>query len=89
MDFDWDVGNIDHISTRTITPTKVEQAIQDLNQIEARSYSLQGERRQAITGMAEDGDLLFVVYTEREGRIRPLSARRANRQERKEYEGWR
>lgn len=36
-----------------------------------------GERRLVIIGMAEGQVLLFVAYTEREERIRIISARRA------------
>jgi uncharacterized protein len=43
-----------------------------------------GEARFAITGMA-GGRLLRVVYTERNGRIRIISARRATRHEQREY----
>jgi uncharacterized DUF497 family protein len=43
-----------------------------------------GETRFVITGMV-DSRLLRVVYTERDGRIRIISARRATRHEQREY----
>ena len=43
-----------------------------------------GEERYIIIGLA-DGDLLFVAYTEREERIRLISARRAIRHEQDDY----
>jgi uncharacterized DUF497 family protein len=43
-----------------------------------------GEQRLIIIGMAE-GTVLFVAYTEREGRIRLISARRATRYEQDDY----
>src|ERR1700688_1737274 len=43
-----------------------------------------GEARFVITGMV-DGRLLRVVYTERNGRIRIISARKATRNEQREY----
>lgn len=43
-----------------------------------------GEARFVITGMV-DGRLLRVVYTERNGRIRIISARKATRHEQREY----
>lgn len=43
-----------------------------------------GEARYVITGMV-GGRLLRVVYTERNGRIRIISARKATRHEQREY----
>jgi uncharacterized protein len=37
-----------------------------------------GEERFVIIGMAEESIVLFVAYTEREGRIRIISAREGN-----------
>jgi uncharacterized DUF497 family protein len=44
-----------------------------------------GEVRFAIVGMAEGKVLLFVAYTEREERIRIISARRATQYEQDDY----
>ena len=44
-----------------------------------------GEERFVIVGMAQGHVLLFVAYTEREGRIRIISARRATQHEQDEY----
>jgi uncharacterized protein len=43
-----------------------------------------GEGRYIIIGLA-DGEILFVAYTEREERIRLISARRAIRHEQDDY----
>lgn len=43
-----------------------------------------GEERFILIGMAQD-DVLFVAYTEREDRIRLISARRATRREHDDY----
>ena len=45
----------------------------------------QGEDRFVIIGMAEGKVLLFVAYTEREERIRIISARRATQYEQDDY----
>lgn len=45
-----------------------------------------GEERFVLLGQSQNGDLLVVVHTDREERIRIISARKANRHERKEYE---
>jgi uncharacterized DUF497 family protein len=44
-----------------------------------------GEERFVIIGMAQGRVLLFVAYTEREDRIRIISARRATQHEQDEY----
>ncbi len=44
-----------------------------------------GEQRFIVIGMAERHVLLTVVYTEREERIRIISARRATRDEQSQY----
>ena len=44
-----------------------------------------GEERSIIIGMAAGNSLLFVVYTERKGRIRIISARRATKREQDDY----
>ena len=44
-----------------------------------------GEERFVTVGMAEGNVVLFVAYTEREGRIRIISARRATQYEQDDY----
>ena len=45
-----------------------------------------GEQRFVTMGLGSAGDVLVVVYTEREGRQRIISARRATARERRTYE---
>lgn len=44
-----------------------------------------GEDRFVMIGMAIGRSLLYVAHTERQGRIRIISARKATRQEQEEY----
>lgn len=44
------------------------------------------ERRQVTIGLGSSGQLLVVVYTDRDGDHRLISARAATRKERKTYE---
>lgn len=44
-----------------------------------------GEERFVLIGMAEGNLVLLVVYTERQGRIRIISARRATKREQDDY----
>lgn len=46
-----------------------------------------GERRFVTVGLGSGGEVLVVVYTERESEYRLISARRPTRKERKVYEG--
>jgi uncharacterized DUF497 family protein len=46
-----------------------------------------GERRYVTIGLGSAGDVLVVVYTDRAGEYRLISARRATRKERRAYEG--
>jgi len=45
-----------------------------------------GERRFALLGLSQDRRLLAVMFVERGGIIRIISARRATRRERRDYE---
>lgn len=45
-----------------------------------------GEQRFALLGLSQDRRLLAVMYAERGGVIRIISARRATRRERRDYE---
>ena len=47
----------------------------------------QEERRYVAIGLGSSGDVLVVVYTEREDEYRLISARPATRKERRAYEG--
>jgi len=44
-----------------------------------------GEDRYVLIGMASDQVLMYVAYTEREARIRIISARRATQREENDY----
>lgn len=46
----------------------------------------ENERRFVAIGLGSAGDLLVVVYTERDDECRLISARRATRKERKQHE---
>lgn len=47
----------------------------------------EGEKRFVTVGLGSAGELLVVVWTERDEDCRLISARRATRKERKQYEG--
>jgi hypothetical protein len=46
----------------------------------------EGENRYVLLGMSAAGRMVVVAHTERQDRIRLISARKANRRERQDYE---
>jgi uncharacterized DUF497 family protein len=65
----------------------VEGVLQDPLALTVEDKVATGERRFVAIGLGTDGELLVVVYTERNGGYRFISARRPTRRERKQYEG--
>lgn len=61
--------------------------IEDPLAITVEDPDARDERRYITMGMGSAGELLIVVWTERGGECRPISARRPTRKERKDYEG--
>jgi uncharacterized DUF497 family protein len=85
--FDWDDGNRHKLDDHHVTVEEVQEAVLDPDRKPASAYNVGAERRRAIVGETLKGDILFVVYTERSGRIRVISARLAKPDERRKY--WR
>ena len=88
MEFEWDTDKarsnaekhgISFAETMTVFGDPLEVTIPDPDHSE-------GEARFLSLGRSEQGRLLVVSYTEREGRIRLISAREAEPRERKTYE---
>jgi uncharacterized DUF497 family protein len=88
MEFEWDTNKahsnlekhgIGFAEAMTVFGDPLEATIPDPDHSE-------GEARFLSLGRSEHGRLLVVSYTEREGRIRLISAREAEPRERKTYE---
>lgn len=88
MEFEWDTDKahsnvqkhgISFVEAMTVFGDPLEVTIPDPDHSE-------GEARFLSLGRSEQGRLLVVSYTEREGRIRLISAREAEPRERKTYE---
>jgi uncharacterized protein len=65
----------------------VEGVLEDPLAVTVEDPDAHGERRFITIGIGSAGDLLVVVWTERGEECRVISARRATRKERKQYEG--
>jgi uncharacterized DUF497 family protein len=68
-----------------VEPAEVEEALLDPQRIGAAAYDVGQERRWAYLGATELGRILFVVFTQRGGRISVITARDAERAERRRY----
>lgn len=86
MEFEWDENkNQSNIRKHGISFMDAINVFLDPYRIEREDDRMDyGEVRFQVIGMVS-GRLLFVVYTYRNGNIRIISARRANRNERRRY----
>lgn len=84
-DYEFDAVNTRHIARHNISPEAVAEALADPLGIEQDAYHEGGEWRSARLGMTSGGRTLVVICTERGGRIRPISARRATPREERIY----
>lgn len=82
--FSWDASNEGHVARHGIAPGEVEEVLQGVP-VPAGSDDRGGETRFRAIGETARGRVLVVVYVEREGAIRPVTAFPANRQLRKWY----
>lgn len=86
--FEWDKGNIDKsFKKHGITPNESEEVFldKDILMFEDVKHSKQEERFGAI-GKITKGDILFLAFTFRKNKIRVISARQTNKNERHQYE---
>lgn len=66
--------------------TDAEGVLEDPLAVTVEDPDAEGEQRFITVGLGSAGDLLVLVWTERNGEYRPISARRSTRKERKRYE---
>ena len=87
LEFEWHAAKAEaNLQSHGVSFELAKTVFKDVFAIERiddrRDY---GEQRFVIIGMAEGNVLLFVAYTEREQRIRIISARRATQLEQDDY----
>ena len=63
-----------------------EGVVQDPLAVTVEDPDAEGEQRFISIGLGSAGELLVVVWTKRDDECRVISARRATRKERKQYE---
>jgi uncharacterized DUF497 family protein len=81
--FDWDSGNLDHLTDAE--PEQAEEAILDPDAVYFSTYNRGAEQRKAPVGQADDGLLLYVVYTHRGGKVRVITVRFPDPAEQRRY----
>jgi hypothetical protein len=87
MEFDWDDANLKHIIRHGIAPEEAEDTIR-IEPLETDVQELGGEPRVLCFGRTRSGRLLTVLYTERRGKIRVVTAyEMTKRQQRMYFEG--
>jgi uncharacterized DUF497 family protein len=89
LNFEWDDGNsLKSIQKHGLDNEMVESIFLDENLLAlGEQYQPQvNEARYGILGKTKSGEILFVCFTMRWNRIRPISSRHANLKERDLYE---
>jgi len=72
---DWDRHNIGHIAKHKVKPEEVEQVLSNNPVlIEMETDELSGEERISELGQTNAGRVLFIVWTLRGRRTRPVTA---------------
>jgi len=84
MEFEWDAENRKHVARHRITPEEVEEAVL-IEPLEADVQQHEGEERVLCFGRTKSGRLLTVLYTERRGKIRVVTAYRMTEQHQRLY----
>jgi uncharacterized protein len=86
--FEWDSGNIDKsYKKHGVTPNEAEKIFLDKDVVLQEDIKhTQDEERSIAIGKTRNKQVLFVVFTVRNKRVRIISARRANKKEWRQYE---
>lgn len=89
FDFEWDSGNVTKSSSKHgVTADEIESVfnLKMAVPIGRQLAPKVDEERLCVVGPTLEGRMISVVFTLRDGRVRPISARAASRKERGLYE---
>jgi uncharacterized DUF497 family protein len=92
FDFEWDSGNISKSANKHGVATDEVESVFQFGlavAIGRQTNPPVHEERLCIVGPSSTGRMISVVFTIREGRVRPISSRIASRKERGLYEALR
>ncbi len=84
---EWDDGNVwKNWKKHHVAPYETEQALRNEPFVEYDANRDFGpEKRRIVKSRTDSGRYLFIVYTERNGKLRPICTRPMNEKERKQY----
>ncbi|HET6402983.1 MAG TPA: BrnT family toxin [Candidatus Kapabacteria bacterium] len=84
---EWDDGNVwKNWEKHHVAPYETEQALRNEPFVEYDAEKYPGpEKRRIVKSRTDSGRYLFIVYTERNGRLRPICTRPMHESERKQY----
>jgi uncharacterized DUF497 family protein len=77
---------VSNLKKHGVSFADAEGVLQDPLAVTVEDPDAEGEQRFISIGLGSAGELLVVVWTERDDECRVISARRATRKERKQYE---
>ena len=84
MEFDWDDANLKHIARHGIAPEEAEDAVL-IEPLEADVQEHGREHRVLCFGRTRSGRLWTVLYTERRGKIRVVTAYEMSKRQQRMY----
>jgi uncharacterized DUF497 family protein len=89
FDFEWDNGNLNKSTAKHGVGLTEVESVFELKMAVPLGRQITpavDEERLCIVGPSTDGRMLSIVFTLRDGRVRPISGRPASRKERGLYE---
>jgi len=84
VEFDWDAANLRHLARHGIAPEEAEEAVL-IEPLEADVQEHGSEERVLCFGRTKSGRLLTILYTERLGKIRVVTAYEMTKQQQRVY----
>ncbi|HEV2688421.1 MAG TPA: BrnT family toxin [Bryobacteraceae bacterium] len=84
MEFDWDASNLAHIARHGITAHEAQEAVL-IEPLETDVQVHKSEERVLCFGRTKSGRLLTILYTERRGKIRVVTAYEMTKEQQRMY----
>jgi uncharacterized protein len=73
VEFDWDAENTKHLAVHKVTPAEFEQAVRN-DPVDLDCDYADDEARYRTVGITDNARFLLMVWTIRNGKIRPVTA---------------
>jgi uncharacterized DUF497 family protein len=82
--FDWDEANVRHIARHGVSPEEAEEAILN-GPVEVDYQVVDGEERYVVVGLSDAARFLTIVWTDRWGAVRIITAFDSSREDQAVY----